>query len=207
MNERAPSAEPEPAAAAAPGLRLLRPVVLVGLMGAGKTSVGKRLAALLAAPFADSDAEVETAARMSVPEVFARYGEPAFRDVERRVVARLVGAGPRIVATGGGAFVEPATRAAIAGRAVSVWLDADLETLWDRVRDRPGRPLLEAPDPRARLAELLARRRPAYALADVRVESRRGATHETMARAIVDAVRAREAADPAAPRTFAETAP
>ncbi len=184
----------------------MRPLVLVGLMGAGKTSVGKRLAALLGVPFADSDTEIETAAHMTIPEIFARYGEPAFRDVERRVLARLVAEAPRVLATGGGAFVEPRTREAIAGRGTSVWLRADLDLLWDRVRDRPGRPLLATADPKAALADLMDRRTPLYALADVTVDSRRGASHEAMARSIVEAVEAHDAAHPHAPATMRRAA-
>jgi shikimate kinase len=170
--------------------RLARTLVLVGLMGAGKTSVGKRLAALLGVGFIDSDAEIVAAAGMSIPEIFATLGEPAFRDGERRVIARLLSEGPCVLATGGGAFIEPRTRAEIKRRATSVWLRADLDLLWDRVRDRPGRPLLQAPDPRAVLADLERRRSPIYAEADVVVDSRRGVSHETMARAILAAVAA-----------------
>lgn len=187
---------PETQAALAVPLRLRRPIVLVGLMGAGKTSVGKRLAALLGTAFTDSDHEVAAAAGMSVPEIFASLGEPAFRDGERRVIARLLAEEPGVLATGGGAFIEPRTRGEIAARATSVWLSADLDLLWDRVRDRPGRPLLQTANPKETLAGLLARRYPIYAEADVTVESRRGASHEAMARAIVAAVQARDAACP-----------
>lgn len=173
--------------------QLTRPLVLVGLMGAGKTSVGKRLAQLLGVDFTDSDAEIERAAGMTVPDIFARLGEPAFRDGERRVIARLLAERPGVLATGGGAFVEPSTRDEIAAHGTSVWLRAELSLLWDRVRDRPGRPLLQAPDPKAVLSDLLDRRYPIYALADVVVDSRRGASHETMARAIVEAVHAWDA--------------
>jgi shikimate kinase len=176
--------------------RLLRPLVLVGMMGAGKTSVGRRLAALLRAPFHDCDHEIEAAAGMTVPEVFSRFGEPAFRDGERRVVARLLAQRPAVIATGGGAFVEPATRAVIRDAGTSVWLRADVETLWERVRGRPGRPLLECADPRAALVEIEARRRPIYAEADVVVDSPSGISHESMARAILAAVAARDAALP-----------
>ena len=169
-------------------LRLNRTLVLVGLMGAGKTSVGKRLAALLGVGFTDSDAEIVAAAGMTIPEIFATLGEPAFRDGERRVIARLLSEPPGVLATGGGAFIEPRTRAEIKRRATSVWLRADLDLLWDRVRDRPGRPLLQAPDPRGVLADLYRRRSPVYAEADVVVDSRRGVSHETMARAILAAV-------------------
>ncbi len=173
--------------------QLTRSLVLVGLMGAGKTSVGKRLAQLLGVDFTDSDAEIERAAGMTVPDIFARLGEPAFRDGERRVIARLLAERPGVLATGGGAFVEPSTRDEIAAHGTSVWLRAELSLLWDRVRDRPGRPLLQAPDPKAVLSDLLDRRYPIYALADVVVDSRRGASHETMARAIVEAVHAWDA--------------
>lgn len=177
-------------------LRLTRPLVLVGLMGAGKTSVGKRLAQLLGVGFVDSDAEIERAAGMTIPEIFAHLGEPAFRDGERRVIARLMTERPGVLATGGGAFIEPRTREAIRAGATSVWLRAELGLLWDRVRDRPGRPLLQAPDPKAVLSDLLDRRYPIYAEADVVVDSRRGASHETMAREIVRAVRAWDAGRP-----------
>jgi shikimate kinase len=182
--ERGPTAPP----------RLRRTLVLVGLMGAGKTSVGKRLAALLGVGFTDSDAEIVAAAGMSIPEIFATLGEPAFRDGERRVIARLLAERPGVLATGGGAFIEPRTRAEIKARATSVWIRAELDLLWDRVRDRPGRPLLQAADPRGVLADLDRRRAPIYAEADVIVDSRRGASHEAMAREIVAAVRAWERA-------------
>lgn len=182
--------------------RLIRPIVLVGLMGAGKTSVGKRLAALVGVRFTDSDTAIEAAAGMSVPEIFASLGEPAFRDGERRVIARLLAERPGVLATGGGAFIEPRTRAEVKARGTSVWLRADLDLLWERVRDRPGRPLLQAPDPRAVLEDLARRRSPVYAEADIIVDSRRGASHETMARAILAAVRAYDDTCPAARRTL-----
>jgi shikimate kinase len=193
---------PEPEAATAAPLRLRRPLVLVGLMGAGKTSVGKRLAHLLGVGFTDSDHEIVEAAGMSIPEIFASLGEPAFRDGERRVIARLLGERPGVLATGGGAFIEPRTRADIIARATSVWLRADLDLLWDRVRDRPGRPLLLTADPKATLAELIDRRYPLYAEADVVVDSRRGASHEAMARTIIAAVQAHGLAHPDAPPTL-----
>jgi shikimate kinase len=174
--------------------RLGRPVVLVGMMGAGKTSVGRRLAALLHAPFRDSDQEIEQAAGMSVADIFASFGEPSFRDGERRVIERLLAEGPSVVATGGGAFIEPRTRAVIRAGATSVWLRADLETLWERVRGRPGRPLLDQPDPRAALAAIEARRRATYAEADVIVDTHRRVSHEAMARTILAALAARDAA-------------
>lgn len=188
-------------------LRLARPLVLVGLMGAGKTSVGKRLAALIGVPFSDSDAEIEAAAGMSVAEIFTRLGEAAFRDGERRVLARLLAGRPEVIATGGGAFVDARTREEIAARATSVWLRADLDLLWDRVRDRPHRPLLQTADPRGVLADLLERRAPAYGEADVIVDSRRGASHEAMARAILAAVEAADRARPDRVPTFAADGP
>lgn len=192
---------------AAESLRLTRTLVLVGLMGAGKTSVGRRLAALLGVPFTDSDAEIGEAAGMSIPDIFTELGEPAFRDGERRVIARLLAASPHVLATGGGAFIEDRTRAEIAAHATSVWLRADLALLWDRVRDRPGRPLLATADPQAVLADLDRRRSPVYALADVVVDSRRGASHEVMARRIVAAVRAHDAARPERRPTLEVIAP
>lgn len=164
--------------------------MLVGLMGAGKTSVGKRLAGILNVGFIDSDNEIAEAAGMSIPEIFATLGEPAFRDGERRVIARLLAERPGVLATGGGAFVEARTRGEIKKLATSVWIRADVDLLYDRVRDRPGRPLLQVADPKAVLTDLNTRRSPFYSQADVTVDSRRGASHETMARSIVEAVRA-----------------
>jgi len=194
---------PTPPAAAPAELALTRSLVLVGLMGAGKTSVGKRLAARLGVGFVDSDAEIEAAAGMSVPEIFARLGEGAFRDGERRVISRLLTETPRVLATGGGAFIHPATRSAIAARGRSVWIRADLNLIWHRVRDRPGRPLLQVEDPRAALAELDQARAPVYALADIVVDSRRGASHDAMAETIVAAVRADDGAHPERSPTLA----
>ena len=179
-----------PASEARTGLN--RTLVLVGLMGAGKTSVGKRLAALLDVPFVDSDTEIVQAASMTIPEIFEMYGEQGFRDGERRVIARLLADRPGVLATGGGAFIEPDTRKDIKARATSVWLRAGVDLLWDRVRGRHGRPLLDAPDPKAVLAGLERARAPLYAEADVIVDSRRGASHEVMAREIIKAVRARD---------------
>ncbi len=168
--------------------RLLRTIVLVGLMGAGKTSVGKRVAARLGVPFIDSDSEIEIAAGMTIPEIFASYGEPDFRDGERKVIARLLTRPPCILATGGGAFIEAQTRAEIKEHATSVWLRAEVETLWQRVRGKPGRPLLDAPNPRAKLEALNDLRAPFYALADVTVDSTRDASHEKMTDRIIEAV-------------------
>lgn len=156
--------------------RIDRPVVLVGLMGVGKTTVGRKLATLTGLPFVDADEEIERAAQMTVPEIFARFGEPAFRDGERRVIARLIGADSaraprRIIATGGGAFVDPATRALILDRAAAVWIDSDLDTLVERVARRDNRPLLHGGNPREILARLCAERAPFYAEAPIHVVS------------------------------------
>ena len=149
---------------------LTKPVVLVGLMGAGKTAVGRRLAALLGVAFVDADDAIVEAAAMSIPDIFEVYGEEAFRDVERRVIARLIGETPGVLALGGGAFIDPRTRAALAGRTVTIWLEADLETLVGRTaKKRASRPLLMQGDPEAVLADLMARRYPIYAEADHRV--------------------------------------
>ncbi len=169
-------------------LRLVRPVVLIGLMGAGKSSVGARLAKLLRTRFRDSDAEIERAADLTVPEIFERYGEAHFRDGERKVIARLLGGKPKVLATGGGAFMNAETRKLIAGRAVSVWLKAELDLLVQRTAGRTHRPLLNKGDPRAVLAGLIETRYPVYAEADVHVESLPDQTHEQMAQRIVAAL-------------------
>lgn len=173
---------------AVPPPRLIRSLVLIGLMGSGKSSVGLRLAETLDVPFVDSDAEIERAAAMSVSEIFARLGEAQFRDGERRVIARLLGAPPQVIATGGGAYIDPATRAAIAGTAVSVWLRAELEVLVARTAGRGHRPLLARGNPAEILADLMARRYPVYAQADVTVDSLGGQSHEDMAARIIAAV-------------------
>ncbi|MFG1429688.1 3-dehydroquinate synthase [Xanthobacter sp. V2C-8] len=149
-----------------------RAVVLVGMPGAGKSSVGRRLAKRLALPFVDADEEIERAACMSIPEIFARRGEAEFREGEKRVVSRLLQSGPMVLATGGGAFMSPETRAAVAEYGISVWLRADLHTLLRRVKKRTDRPLLAQGDPAAKLAALLRQRGQTYALADVVVDSR-----------------------------------
>ncbi len=153
--------------------RLDRSVVLVGMMGVGKTTVGRKLASLLALPFVDADEEIERAAHMPIPEIFERFGETYFRDGERRVIARLVGDGAhrKVLATGGGAFVDPATRALIGERALAVWIDSDLDTLVERVARKDNRPLLRQGDPRVILARLREDRAPAYAQAPIHVMS------------------------------------
>lgn len=146
-------------------------IVLVGLMGAGKTTVGRRLAAALEMPFKDADHEIEEAAGLSVSEIFDRYGETDFRDGERKVIARLIEGEPCVLATGGGAFMNDATRALIKDKAVSVWLKAELELLLERVLRRDTRPLLKTGDPRDILGKLMDERYPVYGEADVVVES------------------------------------
>lgn len=149
-----------------------RSVVLVGLMGCGKSAIGRRLAAKLALPFVDADEEVEKAAGKSIEDLFAEHGEPYFRDGERKVLARLLRSGPQVLATGGGAFMNPETREAIAEAGVSVWLRAELPLLVRRVGKRTNRPLLKTGDPEVVLQNLMETRYPTYALADVTVESR-----------------------------------
>lgn len=182
--------DPRPSGAkdtsAGSGLALAeRSIVLVGLMGAGKSTVGRRLASRLGLPFFDADSEIETAAGMSISEIFESHGEAAFRDGERRVIARLL-QGPRhVLATGGGAFMSEETRALIAQRAVSVWLKADLDLLVARVGRRDTRPLLKGKDQRAVLAKLIEERHPFYALADLTVKSE-DAPHTVIVKKIVD---------------------
>jgi len=188
MTQRAGSDTTPPDAGTA---RLVRTVVLVGLMGAGKSSVGQRLANRLGVRFVDSDDEIVTAANLSIAEIFERYGEAHFRSGERRVIARLITGEPAVIAIGGGAFMDPETRAAIAGNAVSVWLSADLDLLVSRTAGRTHRPILNSGDPREILAGLIAERYPVYAQADVTVESRAGQTHEAMAARIIEALTAR----------------
>jgi shikimate kinase len=148
-----------------------RSVVLVGMMGAGKSSVGRRLALRLGIPFVDADAEIEKAAQMTIAEIFAIRGEPEFRSGEARVIARLLEAGPRVMATGGGAFMNAQTRALIAAKGISVWLKAEFEVLMRRIRRRHDRPLLQTEDPSATLRRLIDERYPVYALADLTVQS------------------------------------
>jgi shikimate kinase len=148
-----------------------RAIVMVGLMGAGKTSIGRRLAALLDLPFVDADAEIEAAAGCTIEEIFERHGEAAFRDGERRVIARLLDGSPQVIATGGGAYMDPATRALIGERAIALWLRADIDTLVARTSRRSNRPLLKNGNPRETLERLMRERYPVYAEADVTVDS------------------------------------
>jgi shikimate kinase len=171
---------------AAPARRFVpcRTIVLVGLMGAGKSKIGRRLAARLNLPFFDSDREIEMAAGESIEEIFANRGEQAFRDGERRVIARLLAQPIHVLATGGGAFMDEMTRRVIERRGVSLWLRADLDVLVSRVSRRSNRPLLKVGDARMVLSELIERRYPLYAEANVMIESGEGSPELTVTRAI-----------------------
>ena len=167
--------------------RLNRPVVLVGLMGVGKSTVGRRLAKRLGVPFVDSDAEIEGAAGLSAAEVFERYGEHDFRDGERRLVARLVDGDVRVIATGGGAYVDSRTRQLLNERAITVWLDAPLDVLAERTSRRDTRAQLRNGDPKSTLQRLANERRPSYEEAHIHVKSGNGA-HKDVVEAIVQAL-------------------
>lgn len=162
-----------------------RNIVLVGMMGAGKSSVGKRLAAALEIPFVDADQEIEAAANMTIPEIFETYGEQHFRDGEKKVIARLLRDGPKVVATGGGAIMTPETRNRIARRSVSIWLKADIQVLLERVKRRSNRPLLSDRNPEAVLRRLLKDRQPYYATADITITSR-NTPHQTIIDEIIE---------------------
>lgn len=164
-----------------------RAIVMVGLMGAGKTSIGRRLAALLDLPFVDADAEIEAAAGCTIEEIFERHGEAAFRDGERRVIARLLDGPPQVIATGGGAYMDAATRALIGERAIALWLRADIDTLVARTSRRSNRPLLKNGNPRETLERLMRERYPVYAEADVTVDSHDCPPDETT-RAVLSAL-------------------
>ena len=165
-----------------------RAIVLVGMMGVGKSSIGRRLAGRLGVPFVDADTEIEKAAGMSIPDIFARHGEADFRSGEARVIARLLDGGPQVLATGGGAVMNADTRQAIKTKGVSIWLNADIDVLMRRINKRKNdRPMLQTADPAARLRELLIEREPFYALADLTVQSRE-LPHETIVTDIVVAL-------------------
>jgi shikimate kinase len=159
-------------------------IVLVGLMGAGKTTVGRRLARELGIDFLDADAEIEKAAGCTIPEIFENFGEPAFREGEQKVISRMLDDAPHVLATGGGAFMNDETRAAILAKATSVWLDADIPILLERVSRKNNRPLLKTGAPETILRKLAAERNPIYAQANIRVQSDGGA-HETVVEAII----------------------
>ncbi|OBV12195.1 shikimate kinase [Erythrobacter dokdonensis] len=185
----AASASPEhlPAALAAVAARIDRPVVLVGLMGVGKSTVGRKLARMLGRDFIDADDAIAEAAQLSIPEIFAQFGEPYFRDGERRVIARLIEEGHGVIATGGGAFVDPDTRKLILEKGIAVWIDCDVDTLVERTARRGNRPLLKQGDPKEILTRLAAERGPFYAEAPIRVVSENG-PHTDTARAIIEAI-------------------
>ena len=172
-----------------PGRVMRQNIVLIGMMGAGKTALGLELARRLHVPFTDSDVEIETAAAMSISEIFARDGEAFFRDREAQVIARILKDTPRVISTGGGAWIQPQNRTLIRAAGIAVWLDATLETLWARVRQRPTRPLLLTENPRGTLETLLEARRPVYARADLRVPTDSESDIETTARRVIAAIR------------------
>jgi shikimate kinase len=166
-----------------------RSIVLIGLMGAGKTAVGRRLANRLDLPFIDADSEIEQAAGQSIKEIFAEHGEDYFREGERKVIARLLESGPQVLATGGGAYINPETREAIRTQGVSIWLKADLRVLLKRVQRRDHRPLLATGNPETIMKKLMAERNPIYAEADIAVESR-DVPHDIVVGAVIDALAA-----------------
>ena len=175
---------PEADIVAALGKRL---VVLVGMMGAGKSTIGRRLAARLGIPFVDADNEIELAHRMPIPDIFETYGEPYFRDGEARVIARLLEAGPTVLATGGGAFMREETRRRISDKAVSIWLKADVDIIMRRVRRRADRPLLHTTDPEATVTRLIGEREPVYQFANLTIASRE-VPHDKIVDECVDAL-------------------
>lgn len=179
----------------AAGLKLERTVALVGLMGAGKTTVGRRLAQALRLPFADADAEIAAAAGRGVADIFAEHGECEFRRGERQVIARLLAGPVHVLATGGGAFVDARTRALMKERAISVWLKAPLDVLMKRVSRRNDRPLLREDDPRAVMERLMQERYPLYAEADITIETG-GGPHRSAVADIIAALKARGATPP-----------
>src|SRR5882762_11045004 len=164
-----------------------RSIVLVGMMGAGKSTIGRRLAGRLRLPFLDADIEIEAAAGMSIPDIFETHGEPHFRDGEARVIARLLDSGPAVIATGGGAFMREETRNRIRDKAVSIWLKADPDVIMRRVRRRSDRPLLQTPDPAATVDRLLGEREPVYQNADITIWSR-DVPHEKIVDECIDAL-------------------
>lgn len=167
--------------------RIDRPIVLVGLMGVGKSTVGRRLSAMLGRDFIDADDEIEKAAQRTIPEIFEDFGEAHFRDGERRVIARLIEERHGVIATGGGAFVDPETRALILEEAIAVWIDCDIDTLVERTSRRNNRPLLKNGDPKTILTDLYEKRAPFYSQAQVHVMSE-DSPHNDTARTIIEAI-------------------
>ena len=182
---------------AALGTRL---IVLVGMMGAGKSTIGRRLAARLGMPFLDADSEIEAAAGMSIPDIFEVHGEPHFRDGEARVIARLLEGGPAVLATGGGAFMREDTRNRVGAKAVSIWLKADADIIMRRVKRRADRPLLQTADPAATVGRLIEEREPVYQHADLTIWSR-DVPHEKIVDECIEALHARLCGDGAASAT------
>src|SRR5947209_2712876 len=173
-----------------------RSIVLIGTMGVGKSSIGRRLGSRLGVPFVDADTEIEQAAGMSIADIFARHGEAAFRSGEARVIARLLNGGPQVLATGGGAVMNEATRALIKERGVSIWLSAELDLLLRRISKRKAeRPMLQTDDPAATLRDLLTTRQPIYAQADITVQSR-DVPHDAIVTEIIEALTAFLSASP-----------
>ncbi|RAI37667.1 shikimate kinase [Rhodoplanes roseus] len=199
MTDLALRPPPEPSALALAVARALggRSLVLIGMMGAGKSSIGRRLASRMGLPFVDADTEIELAAGMSIPDIFEAHGEDYFRAGEARVISRLLAEGPRVVATGGGAFMNSGTRALIGARGLSVWLNAELDVLLRRIRRRSDRPLMQTPDPEATLAKLIDERYPVYAAADLTVQSRE-VPHDVIVEEIVTALAAHLGVEPPA---------
>jgi shikimate kinase len=175
-----------------------RSIVLVGMMGAGKSTIGRRLAGRLRLPFLDADIEIEAAAGMSIPDIFETHGEPHFRDGEARVIARLLDSGPAVLATGGGAFMREETRNRIRDKAVSIWLKADVDIIMRRVKRRADRPLLQTEDPAATVSRLLEQREPVYQSADLTIWSR-DVPHERIVDECIEALRARLCGDATPP--------
>ena len=190
MPETASPAQASPQDAALAAALGARCVVLVGMMGAGKSTIGRRIAARLRLPFLDADTEIEAAAGMSIPDIFETHGEPHFRDGEARVIARLLDSGPAVVATGGGAFMREETRNRIRDKAVSIWLKADAEIIMRRVRRRADRPLLQTADPAATVDRLLGEREPVYQKADITIWSR-DVPHEKIVDECLEALHAK----------------
>jgi shikimate kinase len=174
----------KPQSEAPVGRGLTRSVVLVGLMGAGKSCIGKRLAERLELPFVDADNEIEKAAGCSIADIFEAHGEQAFRDGERRVIARLLDGPPQVLATGGGAYMDPQTRETIRERGIAIWLRADLDLLVKRTAKRSHRPLLNKGNPRQILKDLMDQRYPVYAEADLVIDSRDGPPEDTVKRTL-----------------------
>src|SRR3954447_2882734 len=190
MSETAAPAQTSPTQEADITLALgRRSIVLVGMMGAGKSTIGRRLASRLRLPFLDADVEIEAAAGMSIPDIFETHGEPHFRDGEARVIARLLDGGPAVLATGGGAFMREETRNRIRSKAVSIWLKADIDIIMRRVKRRADRPLLQPADPAATVGRLIEKREPVYQHADITIWSR-DVPHDKIVDECIDALQA-----------------